>query len=370
MKEDAKEYLDAENLKNLISKHSTFSTTAPIYIWADVKEEIEEEAELTEEEKALDGTEDEKPKIVMKEQSKPAWVQLNTQPPLWMRDPKSITDEEHIQFYQTHYKELEEPLFWTHVKGDVGSTSFRALIYIPSNLPNDIFSKSYTDLQAVKLFVKKVFITSDLGPNWIPRWLQFVRVIVDADDLPLNVGRDSLQANKALKQISRNVIKRALDLFDSYATSTDPEKQEKWQKFWKMAGSPVKLGAHDDAKLRPRLMKLVRFPSSQSNSTSLDDYISRRRLGQNQIYFAASAGGYIEELQKSPFVERIVARGYEVLWLIEPVDEMLISAVSTWDSLKFQDVAKKGLKFGDEGVLKLFIQINAQIDREHGQGRD
>jgi heat shock protein beta len=353
LKEDAREYLDADNLKQLILKHSTFSTTAPIYVWADATEEVETEAELSEEDKALDGTDEEKPKVVMKEIKVPKWVQLNDQPPLWMRDPKSISDKEYIEFYQSQYKELEEPLFWSHIKGDIGSTSFRALIYVPANIPNDLFSKSYIDLQAIKLFVRRVFITSDLGPNWIPRWLQFVRIIVDADDLPLNVGRDSLQANKALQLIQRNVIKKTLDLFESYATSSDAEKQKKYEEFWKVAGSPVKLGAHDDQKQRARLMKLVRFPSSQSNATSLDDYISRRRLGQTQIFFAASAGGSVAELQKSPFVEKIVARGYEVLWLLEPVDEMLVNAVATWDSLKFQDVAKKGLKFGDEGAVSL-----------------
>lgn len=220
---------------------------------------------------------------------------------------------------------------------------------MPKSIPNDIFGKNYVDLAAIRLYVRRVFITSDLGPNYIPKWLQYMRIIVDADDLPLNVGRDSLQANRSLKQIQRNVINKAISLFDSFATSDNAEKAAKYTEFWKVGGSALKLGAHEDSKLRPKLMKLLRFESSFSASTSLTEYISRRRVGQTQIYFAASAGGNAKELAKSPFVERVLQRGYEVLWFLEPLDELLVGGVREWDGLKFQDVAKKGLVFGDEG---------------------
>lgn len=141
--------------------------------------------------------------------------------------------------------------------------------------------QNYVDLNALRLYVRRVFITNDLGPNFLPRWLQFVKVIIDADDLPLNVGRDSLQANKALGQIQRNVIKKTLDLF---ASKSEDQDQEAYQNFYKVAGSALKLGAHEDSKLREKLMGLLRWPSSQSPSTSIEDYISRRRQGQNQIY--------------------------------------------------------------------------------------
>jgi len=356
LKEDALEYLEEETLKNLINKHSTFSTTAPIYLWTEktISETIEPEESVTAEEMEKDAeneedTEKVEPKPAETREVKTAdWQHINDQPPIWMRDPKTVSDEDYISFYQAHYKESEPPLFWSHIKGDAGSTSFRALLYMPANIPNDIFAKNYIDLNAIRLYVRRVFITSDLGPNYIPRWLQYMKIIVDADDLPLNVGRDSLQANRSVKQIQRNLINKAIALFDSYASSSEEKSIDKYNQFWKNGGSALKLGAHEDSKLRPKLMKLLRFESSFSNSTSLSDYVARRRVGQKQIYFAASAGGNAVELARSPFVERVLQRGYEVLWFLEPLDELLVGGVKEWDSMKFQDVAKKGLVFGDE----------------------
>lgn len=230
---------------------------------------------------------------------------------------------------------------------------------MPANIPNDIFAKNYIDLDAIRLYVRRVYITSDLGPNYIPKWLQYMKVIVDADDLPLNVGRDSLQANKSVKQIKRNLINKAIALLESYASSSDEDKQAKYAEFWKHGGSALKLGAHEDSKLRPKLMKLLRYESSFAESTSLSDYVSRRRVGQTQIYFAASAGGNAKELARSPFVERVLQRGYEVLWFLEPLDELLVGGVKEWDGLKFQDVAKKGLVFGDEGVSGVLVRLLA-----------
>lgn len=303
----------------------------------------EEDKDVTE---AEEGDTVKQPKT--REVTSTGWKQINDQPPIWMRDPKTVSDEDYINFYQAHYKETTAPLFWTHIKGDVGSTSFRALVYVPPTIPNDVFSLNYIDLNAVRLYVRRVFITNDLGPTFLPKWLQYVKIIIDADDLPLNVGRDSLQANKALSQIQRNVIKKTIDVMDAYAASADEEKIEKYKEFYKIGGTPLKLGAHDDTKLRPRLMKLLRYASSLEKFTSLDEYVARRRQGQKQIFFAALAGGTPEDLEKSPFVEKIVARGYEVLWFLEPLDEMLVGGIGSWEGLKFQDVAKKGLKFGDE----------------------
>lgn len=216
-------------------------------------------------------------------------------------------------------------------------------------MPNDLFAQNYVDLNALRLYVRRVFITNDLGINFLPKWLQFVRIIIDADDLPLNVGRDSLQHNKALGQIQRNVIKKTLDMFAQYSESEDPEDVAKYERFYAIGGTALKLGAYEDERLREKLVKLLRWSSSQSSAVSLDDYIGRRRQGQTQIYFAALAGGRQEDLEQSPFVERIVARGYEVLWFLEPLDEMLAAGVRDWQGLVFQDVAKKGLKM-DEGA--------------------
>jgi heat shock protein beta len=217
-------------------------------------------------------------------------------------------------------------------------------------MPNDFYSKDYVTLESLKLFVRRVFITSDLGENFLPKYLNWVKVFVDADDLPLNVGRDSLQKSRALSQIKRNLVKRVgppflppglvlmlysqtLDLFASLA-KTDPTK---YDELYTKAGVSLKLGAVEDEKNRARIVKLLRFEtSSSSNLTSLDDVVSRRKKGQEQIFFMAGTGQKKDQLEKSPFVERLIARGYEVLYLGEPMDEMLTASIGSYEGMKFQ----------------------------------
>lgn len=224
-------------------------------------------------------------------------------------------------------------------------------------MPNDFYSKDYVTLESVKLFVRRVFITSDLGENFLPKYLNWVKIFVDADDLPLNVGRDSLQKSRALNQIKSNLVKRVsdkvsllffgflfsvtyhflsfqtLDLFASVARN-DPVK---YTDLITKAGVALKLGAVEDTKNRNRIVKLLRFETSASkNLTSLDDVVARRKKGQEQIFFIAGAGQKKAELSKSPFVERIIARGYEVLFFGEPMDEILASTLVTYENLTFQ----------------------------------
>ncbi|GAA5870032.1 hypothetical protein JCM3774_004341 [Rhodotorula dairenensis] len=353
LKDDAKaEYLDVEKLRSLIQKHAEYNS-APIFLWTaltptappaavtDVVEKVEgDELEV---EDAKDEQEDGEEAAPLVEA--PHWDLVNDRQPLWMRDPKQVTEEEYVEFYKKTFKSTDGPLAWSHFKGDAGSTSFRALIYIPSGVPNEFYSKDYIQLESLKLFVKRVFITNDLGPNYLERHLDWIKVFIDVDDLPLNVGRDSLQKTRALAQIKRNLTKRIYDLFGALARD-DPEK---FDELYTAAGTALKVGAIDDAKNRDRIVKLLRFESSAVNGTTgLDDVVARRKQGQTQIYYIAGAGAKKAELAQSPFVERILARGYEVLYLTEPVDEMLINTVPTYGGLRFQDVAKDGVTFGDE----------------------
>ncbi|KAM0750396.1 heat shock protein Hsp90 [Meredithblackwellia eburnea MCA 4105] len=350
LKEDAAEFLEQETLRTQIARHSEFGAS-PIYLW--VEKSVEEPIEEDEAEAAPEPSEDDEVKVEEEKEKevktktviKGDWERINDVAPLWMRDSKDVSEDEYEQFFQSTFKDTSAPLAWSHFKGDAGSTSFKALIYIPSAMPNDFYSKDYLSLESLKLFVRRVFITSDLGKDYIPKYLNWIKIFVDADDLPLNVGRDNLQKNKALGQIKRNLVKRTLDLFAALATK-DPVK---YNELYSKAGVAIKLGAIDDTKNRARIVKLLRFETSASaNLTSLDDVVARRKKGQEQIFFVASAGEKKASLQKSPFVERIIARGYEVLYFGEPMDEMLVSAIGSYEGLKFQDVAKKGLKFGDE----------------------
>ncbi|GAA5860289.1 hypothetical protein JCM8547_003453 [Rhodosporidiobolus lusitaniae] len=343
LKPDAGEYLDLAKLKGLITKHAEYNA-APIYLYSSTtlspapEAPVEEEGEV----KVEDGDEEVKPDVAA-----PTWELINDRPPLWMRDPKDVSKEEYDDFYMKTFKAAEPPLAYSHFKGDAGSTTFRALIYIPSGVPNDFYSKSYQELESLKLFVRRVFITSDLGKDWIERHLSWVKIFVDADDLPLNVGRDNLQKNKALSQIRRNVIKRIYDTFGQIAKNSPADYNDLYEK----AGIALKVGAVEDSKNRDRIIKLLRFETSVTpagNLTSLDEIVARRKEGQTQIFFISGAGQKKEQLEKSPFVERILARGYEVLYFSDPIDEMLVNAVPTYSGLRFQDVAKDGVKFGDE----------------------
>ncbi|SGY97407.1 BQ5605_C035g11402 [Microbotryum silenes-dioicae] len=358
LKEDAKEYLEHEKLKSLISKHAEYGAS-PIYLWTETtttytEEEAEAEPKTDDDSEVKVEDVDDKPKEPKtKEVTTTEWQLINDRAPLWMRDPKEVTKTEYEEFFKGAFKSSEEPLAWSHFKGDAGPTSFRALIFIPPSLPNDFYSKDYVLLESLKLFVRRVFITNDLGKDYLPRHLNWVKVFIDVDDLPLNVGRDSLQKTRVIHQIKANLIKRILDTFASLAEK-DPEK---YNALIEKAGTALKVGVVEDLKNRDRLVKLLRFHSSASdNVTSLHDVVMRRRKGQNQLFFIAAAGAKTSDLAKSPFVERILARGYEVLYMTDPMDEMgtstlsvqLVSTLPTVEGLKFQDVAKEGLKFGDE----------------------
>lgn len=337
IKDDATEYLDTDKLKALIKRNAEYNAS-PIYIWSTTTTQVPDEPEVDAEEDAVPTS---------KSVTSQGWELVNDRAPLWMRDPKDVTDDEYTKFYEaTFTEEREPPLAWTHFKGDAGSTAFRALVYLPSQMPNDFYSKDYISLQSLKLFVRRVFITDNLGDNYLPKHFNWIKVFIDADDLPLNVGRDSLQRSRALISIKSNIIKRTIELFANVAKS-DPDK---YAKLYAKVGITLKLGAIEDTKNRDKLVRLLRFETSSNDKPlSLDEVVAERKKGQTQLFYMAGVGQTKATLEKSPFVERLVARGYTVVYMGEPVDEMLVATVGSWGGLKFQDVAKKGLKFGDEG---------------------
>ncbi|GAA5999944.1 heat shock protein Hsp90 family protein [Rhodotorula paludigena] len=347
LKPDARgEYLDVNKLRSLIQKHAEYNS-APIFLWSstslDPSAPVAPKTQAEEDEATVEDADEDEDVAEVDEAAQ--WELVNDRPPLWMREPKDLSEEDYENFFKATFKEADAPLAWSHFKGDAGSTAFRALIYIPSALPNDFYSKDYVSLNSLKLFVRRVFITSDLGKDYLERHLNWIKVFIDVDDLPLNVGRDSLQKTRALAQIKRNLQKRIYDLFAQIAAK-DPEK---FNELYSKAGTALKVGAVEDSKNRDRIVKLLRFATSASNETTgLEDVVARRKQGQTQIYFIAGAGQTKDQLARSPFVERILARGYEVLYMTDPIDEMLINSVPTFSGLRFQDVAKDGVKFGDE----------------------
>ncbi|RUP47781.1 Hsp90 protein-domain-containing protein [Jimgerdemannia flammicorona] len=359
IKEDALEFLEEATLKELISKYSEF-INFPIYLWAtrtetvpvateeDVVEkevsEDEDEAAVVDDE--LEGEEKEKePKTKTIEVSE--FVQMNTVKPIWTRDPKDVSDTEYVEFYKALTRDTSDPLSWAYFKGE-GEVEFRAIIYVPPKAPANYY-QTLSDMQrTVRLFVKRVFITDELGTDFMPRWLSFIRALVDAEDLPLNVSRETLQKHKLLNFISKRLIKKAIDLFHQIA-KTEPDK---FTDFIREYGPALKMGAIDSQQHRKRLTQLLRFASSYNSSLAsigLDDYITRMKANQTSIFFIT--GSSVDEIEQSPFLERLLARGYEVIYMIEPIDEMLVQHVPGYNGKMFTNIAKGNLKFGDEKDL-------------------
>jgi len=346
----------------LVYKHSSYSTSFPMYLFTQRTEEIlDEEAETTPvEARKPTGDEDEEEAViedVTEESASPKtktvtvdeWVRLNNQAPIWARDSKEVPEEDYILFYNAFFKDFTPPMTWQHFSGDSESgVSFKAIIYLPDRLPDSYWQQPLLSReQDVKLMVKRVFITNDLGEDALPKWATWVKVVVDAEDLPLNVSRETLQSTAFLRQLKSIILKRILQLFTKMA-DLEEDEPEKFEKFYEVFGPIMKLGAIEDLKNREKLTSLVRFATNQRNYTSLDQYLSNRKQGQKQIFYLAEIAQKPAELAKSVFVEKLHARGYEVLLFTDPLDEILIQSIRRWRDVPFQDIAKVGLKFGDE----------------------
>ncbi|KAK1923777.1 putative cation-transporting ATPase [Papiliotrema laurentii] len=354
IEQENQEFLSVSNLKSLIDKHSAFSTSFPIYI-----KERKTSRVSTPEPTSLpkDGDEDPFEDDLDTKDDTPAepedesvteekWVRVNDKAPIWMREPKEVSEEEYKEFYKAVAKDpTAETLGWSHFKGDTGSgVSYRAIMYIPAQIPKDFWQKVNSGINNVRLMVKRVFITDNMGEEYMPRWLSFLKVIVDADDLPLNVSRETLQNHRFLQQLQRILVRKAIDLFTKIA-SDDPDKYAEISKIY---GNALRIGMLETPKDKLKLAKLLRFESTRTNYTSLEEYVDNRKEGQKQIYYIAGVGEKTEDLARSPFVEKLIARGYEVLLLNLPSDEPMMTALGGFMGMTTQDVSKKGLKFGDE----------------------
>lgn len=348
MKEEAYDFLEPSTLKDLVKRYSQF-INFNIYLWTSktetVEEPIEEEAapeekkETEEEEGKVEEEKEDKPKTKKVEKTTWDWELLNTAKPIWTRKAGEVEDSEYTEFYKTISKDSEDPLAHVHFSAE-GEVTFKSLLFIPKRGPNDMFSNYGKRVDHIKLFVRRVFITDDFS-DMMPKYLSFVRGIVDSDDLPLNVSREQLQQHKLLKVIKKKLVRKVLDMIKKIDA-------EKYEEFWKEFSTNIKLGVMEDSANRTRLAKLLRFKSSheEGKETTLADYVERMKEKQEAIFFVA--GTSLDEVKASPFVERLLKKGYEVLYLTEPVDEYCIQSLPEFDGKKFQNVAKEGVKV-DEG---------------------
>ena len=271
--------------------------------------------------------------------------------------------EEYEKFYKALSKDDKPPLTYTHFKAE-GDVEFKSILFVPERAPHDMFDNYYNKAAALKLYVRRVFI-SDEFDELLPKYLSFIKGIVDSDTLPLNVSRETLQQHTSLKTIKKKLVRKALDMIRKLAEegkSDDDDEEEasaadadadddaeesKYDKFWKSFGKAIKLGIIEDASNRTSLAKLLRFYTSKSPTklVSLEQYVERMKEGQKTIYYLA--GESREALEKSPFLERLLQKDLEVIYFTDPIDEYTMQNLTEFDEYKFSNASKEDLKFGD-----------------------
>ncbi|KAH8383977.1 hypothetical protein KR009_011557, partial [Drosophila setifemur] len=353
LKDEAQDFLEEETVRELIRKYSQF-INFPILMWSSktVDEEvpIEEEAkpEKTEDDvededaKVEEAADDDKPKTKKVSKTTWDWLLINDSKPIWTRKPSEVTEDEYTSFYKSLTKDSSEPLTQTHFIAE-GEVTFKSLLYVPKVQPSESFNRYGTKSDNIKLYVRRVFITDEFN-DMMPNYLSFIRGVVDSDDLPLNVSRETLQQHKLIKVIKKKLVRKVLDMLKKI-------DKEAYEKFWKEFSTNIKLGVMEDPSNRSRLAKLLRFQTSNGKGvTSLAEYVERMKSKQEHIYYIAGANR--GEVEKSPFVERLLSKGYEVLYLVEAVDEYCISALPEFDGKKFQNVAKEGFKLNESEKSK------------------
>merc|ERR1719265_530332 len=299
------------------------------------------------------------------------WEQVNTQKAIWLRAKEDVTEDEYNEFYKSISKDYLDPLSYTHFNAE-GEIEFKSILFLPKKAPFDMMDNYWTKRSEVKLYVRRVLVAEKFD-ELLPRYLNFVRGVVDSDDLPLNVSREQLQQNKIMKVISKKLVRKVLELMkklakeeeggeddeeekDGEEKSDDAEKEEKkdkkddestWEKFWKEFNKNLKMGCYEDDSNRSKISKLLRFHSTKSEDKmiNLDKYLDRMQESQESIYYMS--GESLDTMKKAPALQMFLKKDLEVLMLSDHLDEPCIQKLADYEGKKFVSIQKADVKLDE-----------------------